>query len=199
MSLAEELAPDARRVLDFWFGAPDSPEWNRVRPLWFTKSDATDDLIRDVFLDVWQAARAGALNHWLASPEGACALIVLTDQFSRNMFRDRAEAFATDGCALAAARHLVSQGWDRDLPTPYHRQFCYLPFEHDETMASQDESIRLFTALRDETGFADPLHWAVLHRDVIVRFGRYPHRNAALGRVSTAEETAFLLEPGSSF
>ena len=200
---AGAIPPDARAVLDFWFGAPGAPGWNAVRPLWFAKSDATDDLIRERFLTLWQQLRTGACEAWRAVPEGACAYIIVSDQLPRNMFRGQPEAFATDGLALQAARELVAKGMDRDLPTPYHRQFCYLPFEHDESLASQDEAIRLFTQLRDTTdataGMDEVLHWAVRHRDVIVRFGRYPHRNATLGRVSTAEEPAFLAQPGSSF
>lgn len=206
MCPAERVLPvpaAAQAVLDFWFGTPDSPEWNSVRSLWFTKSDATDDLIRERFFATWREVRMGACEDWRATPEGACAYIIVTDQLSRNMFRGRPESFATDALALRAAQEIVTQGADRALPTPYHRQFCYMPFEHDESLASQDEAIRLFTELRDETdaaaGMGEVLHWARLHRDVIVRFGRYQHRNAILGRSSTVEEQAFLAQPGSSF
>lgn len=206
MNTVDKISPlpaAAKLVLDFWFGTPDSAEWNRVRPLWFTKSDTTDNLIRERFLSIWHEMRAGGCEDWRATPEGCCAYIIVADQLSRNMFRDQPQAFATDALALAAARAMVEQGTDRSLPTPYHRQFCYMPFEHDESLASQDEAIRLFTQLRDETdaaaGMGDVLHWAERHRDVIVRFGRYPHRNGILGRSSTAEEQAFLAQPGSSF
>lgn len=202
MSLANlhtSLPDDAQAVLDYWFDTPDSSAWNTVRPLWFSKSDATDEDIRRRFLATWEQARAGACDAWALTPLGACALIVLTDQLSRNMFRGKPEAFATDALALRTARAMVARGDDLKLPTPFHRQFCYMPFEHDESLESQNASIRLFTQLRDDTGSGDALHWAELHRDVIVRFGRYPHRNAILGRSSTPEEIAFLAQPGSSF
>jgi uncharacterized protein (DUF924 family) len=196
MSHAEstQLPADAQAVLDYWFGAPRSPEWNTVRPLWFTKSDATDDDIRSRFQSTWAAARAGACDVWCETPLGSCAFIILTDQLSRNMFRGRPESFATDAQALDVARKMVADGADLKLPTHFHRQFCYMPFEHDESLDSQDEAIRLFSELRDDTGMGDALHW-----DIIVRFGRYPHRNAILGRPSTSEEIAFLAQPGSSF
>jgi uncharacterized protein (DUF924 family) len=124
---------------------------------------------------------------------------VVLDQFSRNMFRGSARAFASDAAALHTAQIVVAAGWDAQLPTRHHRGFCYLPFEHSEALAMQDESIRLYTRLRDQDGDADSLIWAEKHREIIARFGRFPHRNAALGRTSTPEEVAFLTQPGSSF
>ena len=188
----------AAAVLDYWFGAPGTPEHGQTRPLWFTKSAATDDEIRRRFGDLVKAALRGECDHWRDGDAGeALALIVLLDQFTRNMFRDSARAFAGDAKALAVARQLVADKRDRAL-TPLQRWFAYLPFEHSESVADQHESLRLFGELA-AAGLAEPLVWARKHYEVIARFGRYPHRNAALGRASTAEELAFLEQPGSRF
>lgn len=188
-----------QEVLDFWFGAPGSPEFNAERSLWFTKSPATDQAIGRTFGALHARALDGQLNAWAEAPASACALIVLLDQFSRNLYRDDARAFAGDAQALALARRMVDTGADSQLPTPYHRWFVYLPFEHDESLQSQRESLRLFGLLAQREQVAGPLEWARKHAEVIERFGRYPHRNRALGRVSTPEEEAFLRLPGSSF
>ncbi|AOY99173.1 hypothetical protein BKK81_07805 [Cupriavidus sp. USMAHM13] len=202
--MTDKLPAAARRVLDFWFGTPDSPAWDTSRREWFAKSAAFDDTIRQAFLAEWEAAAApgGEAQDaaWAQTPEGTCARIVLLDQFPRNLFRGDARSFATDARALALARRLVAGGGDLRLPTSWHRMFCYLPFEHAEELAAQDESVRLTHRLRDESGGAvDTVEWADKHRAIIVRFGRFPHRNAILGRAGTAEEAAFLREPGSSF
>ena len=186
-------------VLDFWFGAPGSPEHGQWREAWFRKDPVFDALIAQRFSPAIEAALAGGLRDWTASPSGALARILLLDQFTRNTFRDTARAFAGDALALETARALVSSGGDLSL-APLQRTFVYLPFEHAEDMAMQDESVRLFAALvattSDSHGLLD---YARRHRDVIVRFGRFPHRNAALGRASTADEQAFLALPGSRF
>ncbi len=190
----------AQAVLDFWFGLPVSAEWNVSRREWFAKSDAFDALIRERFLALWQAAHDGAEDDWSMTPGGACARIVLLDQFPRNMFRGDSRSFATDGMALAAARRMLDAGWDRQLPTPWHRMFCYLPFEHAESIDAQDISVRESIALRDDTGGeVDVVEWAEKHREIIARFGRFPHRNAVLGRVGSEAENAFLKAPGSRF
>lgn len=193
------LDPQAREVLDYWFGVPGSADYNQARALWFQASEVVDAALRARFLTLHQQAAAGAYDAWTATPLGACALIIVLDQFSRNLYRNQPQAFAQDAQALAIARALIEQNKDRSLPTPHHRSFVYLPFEHDESLASQHESLRLFTALKEETGLADPLEWAIKHAEIIKRFGRYPHRNKILGRPSSAEEEAFLKEPGSSF
>jgi len=191
---APDLPPDARAVLDFWFGPGDD-----TRPEWFRKDPAFDALIGQRFGALIDAALAGELDGWSASTPAALARIVLLDQFTRNAFRDTPRAFAGDALALAAARDLVARGLDRPLP-PHWRAFAYLPFEHAEDAAAQQESLRLFGALAAEhPALADLLEWARKHADVITRFGRYPHRNAILGRPDTTAEQAFLAEPGSRF
>jgi uncharacterized protein (DUF924 family) len=169
-----------------------------VLEFWFTKSDVTDAMIRGRFGVTVEAALRGELARWAdGEARTALALIIVLDQFTRNIFRGTARAFAGDPMALAAAKALVADGRDRQL-APVERGFAYLPFEHSENMADQHESLRLFGELVP-LGQGDLLVWARKHFDVIARFGRYPHRNEALGRASTAEETEFLQQPGSRF
>jgi uncharacterized protein (DUF924 family) len=184
-------------VLHFWFGAPGSAEYGRTRTLWFEKSEATDADIRARFGAAVEAALQGAFEDWRSAPRDALALILLLDQFTRNVFRGTARAFAGDVRALAIAQELVERGDDRRL-TLHERQFVYLPFEHAEDRAAQEISLRLFAQLARD-GLAEPLEWARKHYDVIARFGRYPHRNAILDRDSTPEEIEFLRQPGSRF
>ncbi len=145
-----------------------------------------------------ERAAAGRCADWALEAEPCLALILLLDQLPRNLFRGSAKAFATDAQAREAARAALARGFDRSLPASW-RQFIYLPFEHSEDLADQDLSVKLATALARDPAFARALDYAERHRAIIARFGRFPHRNAALGRVSTAEEEAFLKEPGSSF
>jgi uncharacterized protein (DUF924 family) len=188
----------AQDVLEFWFGVPGSPDHGRSRKLWFTKADATDALIRSRFGVTVDAALRGELQHWMAGDaRTALALIIVLDQFTRNVFRDSARAFAGDAAALAVARMLVGDRRDRQL-SALERWFAYMPFEHSEAIADQRESLRLFGGLARE-GLTEPLVWAQKHYDVIARFGRYPHRNELLGRTSTAEELEFLRQSGSRF
>jgi uncharacterized protein (DUF924 family) len=193
-------AMTVRAVLDFWFGAPGSPEHGKPRAEWFRKDPAFDASIRDRFGPLVERALRGELADWAASPEGALAEILLLDQFTRNIFRDTPRAFAGDPRALAAARAAVGQRVDEALPA-FQRGFVYLPFEHAESMAAQDESVRLFARLAEDgpDGSSSMLDYAHRHRAVVERFGRFPHRNAVLGRASTAEEEAYLREPGSGF
>jgi len=185
-------------VLEFWFGAPGSPELGRNRGQWFQKSDAFDASIRERFLATHEAAAAGRLDGWAERPLAALALVVALDQFPRNMFRGTPRAFATDTKALAVARGIVSRSFDATY-VPVQRWFAYLPFEHAEDLAAQTESLALFDRLRDDPGNAGTLGYAMRHYAVIERFGRFPHRNAILGRASTPGELAFLAAPGSSF
>lgn len=191
-------AGEFRPVLDFWFGAPGTSEYGAPRKAWFRKSKVFDAQVRERFGGLRERAGAGALRHWEDTPEGLLALIILLDQFSRNMYRDTAGAFAGDAQALAAARLMVGRGWDVGLPE-VARGFVYLPFEHAEDLGAQEEALRLFATLPAGAQRDDLLEWARKHHEVIRRFGRFPHRNRIVGRVSTAQEEAFLKQPGSRF
>lgn len=183
----------AAEILDFWFGAdPPAP-----RNFWFSKSAADDAEIHSRFGGTVEEALAGSLNHWAATPEGTLALILLLDQFTRNIFRATPRAFAGDAAALGHARGLVYAGLDRRFDA-LRRGFIYLPFEHSEELVDQYESLRLFGELARE-GQDGALKWAQMHFEVVRRFGRFPHRNETLGRSSTSEEIAFLGQPGSRF
>jgi uncharacterized protein (DUF924 family) len=165
-------------------------------------TDAALDPRALAVLDFWfgaliESALRGECDAWSATPRGALAQIVLLDQFTRNVFRDTPRAFAGDARALAVAQALVDSGHDRALSL-HERWFVYLPFEHAESLPLQDRSVALFTQLA-ANGLVAPLAWAVKHRDVIARFGRFPHRNAILGRASSPEEESFLAQPGSRF
>lgn len=186
-----------QEVLDFWFAAPGSGEHGTARRLWFTKSDDTDALIRARFGTTVDAALQAKLDHWREELRSTLALIVLLDQFTRNIFRDTARAFAGDAAAIALAERVVDAGLDRQLSLN-ERWFVYLPFEHAESLSLQERAVQLFKQLAAD-GLTEPLAWAIMHRDVVARFGRFPHRNALLGRVSSPEEEAFLREPGSRF
>jgi uncharacterized protein (DUF924 family) len=199
MTDAAALPAEARAVLDFWFGATGTPEHGAWRTLWFEKNAATDRAIAQRFGALIEQALRGELDAWAAQPAGALARIIVLDQFTRNAFRDTPRAFAGDGRALQAARALVDARHDAAL-TPLERSFAYMPFEHAEALAMQDEAVRLFIGLAAAAPeLAESLDYAQRHRAVIARFGRFPHRNAVLGRPSTPEELAFLREPGSRF
>ena len=190
----------AQQVLDFWFGASDTPAAGQRRQEWFVKNPAFDAEIAQRFGALIEAALRAELAAWPADGAAAAlAQIVVLDQFTRNVFRNTPRAFAGDPQALAAAKAMVATGQDLAL-RPLQRAFVYLPFEHAEDLAMQDESVRLFTALAAEAPeLADMLDYAHRHHVVIARFGRFAHRNAILGRASTSDELAFLQEPGSSF
>ena len=184
----------ASEILAFWFGA--SP--HVVRDAWFRKDEAFDREIRERFGAALAAGIAGAFGQWCTTAHGSLARIVLLDQFTRNAFRGTPEQFAGDPGALATANDALDRGFDKSLD-PHERSFLYMPFEHSERLDMQDRAVELFTALAAETGVDAPLPWAHKHRDIIRRFGRFPHRNAVLGRESTQEELAFLEQPGSRF
>ncbi|RQR51751.1 DUF924 domain-containing protein [Burkholderia sp. Bp9125] len=193
------LDPRARDVLEFWFGAPGSAEFGQARKMWFNGGAALDAQLRERYGALLDTACDGGCDHWARSAQGALALIVVLDQFSRNIHRGTPRAFAGDPKALALARDLVASGGDALLPSGHHRAFAYLPFEHDESPDSQREAVRLCEGIRMEAGCAGYHDFALRHAAVIERFGRFPHRNAILGRRSTDDEAAFLREPGSSF
>ena len=189
----------AHEVLDFWFGAPRADASVAIDPRWFGKDPAFDAQIRDRFGGLIDDACAGRLVAWADAPDSALASLIVLDQFTRNAFRGTARAFAGDAMALQTARAVVASGADRSL-TGVQRQFAYLPFEHAEDLSHQRTAVQLYQQLAaDEPARADLVVWAQKHLDIVARFGRFPHRNAALGRASTAEEAAFLLTPGSGF
>ena len=190
---------NARAILDFWFLPPDHPGHGHYRPEWFRKDEAFDAAIRERFGGEVEAALTGAPRD--GSDEARLARILLLDQFTRNIFRGTPRAFGGDAQALALAEKLVATGRDKNL-SPWQRCFAYLPFEHSESLLDQERAVALFAALRREMqheSFDNACDYALRHRAVIARFGRFPHRNAVLGRASTAEEIEFLKQPGSSF
>jgi uncharacterized protein (DUF924 family) len=193
-------------VLSFWFG--DGDDDARIAKtqsaLWWGKNPETDRMLAQRFGNMLEAVRSGALASWMEKPRDALALTLLTDQMPRSIYRGTPLAFASDTVALAVARQGIEAGQDRQL-RPLERVFFYLPFEHAESMAEQDRSVALFSALFQQAPpdrmelYRGYLTFALRHRHVIARFGRFPHRNAVLGRESTEEERVFLSEPGSSF
>lgn len=170
-------------ILSFWVQAGPKQ--------WFGHKRAFDEAIRLKFEPVHHAAARGEYDHWRDSADGALALLILLDQFPRNLYRNSAHSYATDPKARSIARAAIEAGFDRAVD-PALRNFFYLPFEHSEDLADQDYCL----ALCAEAGDADSLKWAQIHHDIIARFGRFPHRNAALGRATTPEEQAFLDEGG---
>jgi uncharacterized protein (DUF924 family) len=180
---------EIRQVLDFWF-APAN------RPRWFKTDPAFDDEIRRRFEAVHERAEAGRLAPWQNTPEGSLALVLCLDQFPRNMYRGTPRAFASDAKARAVADWAIDRGFDLRFKDINERLFFYLPFEHSENLEDQIRSCELVKARCADPEF---VRYAVAHRDVIARFGRFPHRNAILGRPSTPEEEEYLKQPGSGF
>lgn len=180
MASGQQQAVD---ILFFW--------WQAGPQRWFSTDAAFDQQVTAQFLASHHHAAQGELDHWQTAPHGALALLILLDQFPRNMFRETARAFATDGQALALARTCLARRDHLAYPTPA-RQFFFLPFEHAEDMEAQTVAVDCFRQYGDEQGY----FYALRHMDVVRRFGRFPHRNKALGRQSTAAEEAFLREGG---
>ncbi len=191
---------NAQDVLNFWFLPEGSEGHGAQRAEWFRKDDAFDAAIHDRFAPLVEQAVAGGLREWdQQGPTGILARILLLDQFTRNAYRGTPASFAGDALALAAAKQLVDSGADRQL-TPLQRWFAYMPFEHAEDAAMQEQSVALFTRLSEQNpGYEGVLDYAHRHRGVIARFGRFPHRNPILGRASTPEEADYLAQPGSGF
>eukprot|EP01039_Chlorochromonas_danica_P006979 gene6978-7721_t len=210
----------AKRVIEFWFtdslklisSSPPTPIPSTAFRLWFGSDRETDRLIEDNFAHDLESLVSDSQKReeMQASPEGAVALLVLFDQFTRNIFRNKPEAFAYDQIALDTANWIRSRGWDREM-NPIYRGFVYLPYEHSEKMSDQLISVQLSKDLRQEVAsvpevekvygqFAQQcLHYATLHHDIIAKFGRYPHRNFILGRTSTPEETEYLESGAETF
>jgi uncharacterized protein (DUF924 family) len=172
-----------KQIVSFWAKAGEKR--------WFKKDPAFDQKIREHFLVTHQAAELDKLRDWEESAEGALALVLLLDQFPRNMFRGTVRAFANDPQARAVAARAIKRGFDKKVPNEL-RTFFYLPFEHSEDLADQEKCLKLFRAMKDK----DMIHWAKIHHDIIKQFGRFPHRNEILGRNSTPEEMAFLEQGG---
>jgi uncharacterized protein (DUF924 family) len=196
-------------ILDFWFGADRAERSGaelaaRQASLWWGKDAEADGEIARRFTPLLDAAAQGDLESWSTSAEGRLALIIVLDQFSRNAYRDTPDAFAQDRLALAHSLEGQSRGQDREL-RPIERVFFYMPMEHAESLPVQDECVRRFRGLletaneTDRDAFAKYLDFAERHREIILRFDRFPHRNPILGRTSTPDEEAFLREPGSGF
>jgi len=187
-----------QELLDTWFAdGPDS-----FRMAWFARDDAFDAMLRARFGHALLPAREGALDGWLSDAKGALALLLLLDQLPRNLHRGTAEAFASDAKARAAAREAIFTHRHHHALTPVEQTFLFLPFEHSESLADQELSVALFEGLRHDPRLGGPggaVDYAWRHLDVIRRFGRFPHRNKALGRADTAEESAYLAEPGAGF
>lgn len=182
MTATTTVAP-ASEVVAFWFSTS-------VRPLWFAATTEFDQTLRGRFLATYRAAAAGELADWEITPEGALALVIVLDQFPLNMFRGRPEAFATEVAAREVAERAIARGLDQALP-PEQQVFLYMPFMHSEALADQERSVRLF----QQPGLEQSLAFAYHHRGLIQRFGRFPHRNAILGRANTAEEEVYLASP----
>jgi uncharacterized protein (DUF924 family) len=197
-------SPD--RVLDYWFPADTA----RANKLWWGKDPELDAQIRAEFGETLAAAKAGQLDAWAETPRGRLALIIVLDQLSRNILRDDPETYAADADARALTAAGLERGDDHQLQ-PIERLFFYLPLEHSESLADQQRCVALMEALAAEVAaepgvsdqrrdqFAGFVDYAIRHLDIVARFGRFPHRNRLLGRESTADELAFLTQPGSSF
>jgi len=180
----------AEDVLKFWF--------SRDRRQWFEKNPALDEEIRARFLSLYELASRQGLEAWKRAPRSCLASVILLDQFPRNMFRGSARAFEADSLARCATGVILDNAWDKSM-TPDERMFAYLPLEHSESLADQERCLALMREIAVSPELADLPKWAEAHLAIIHRFGRFPHRNAALGRASTPEEAEFLKQPGSSF
>jgi uncharacterized protein (DUF924 family) len=187
-------------ILTFWFGEPrdDKAYYDEWHSRWFAPNPQLDQEIRDRFTEDYQKAAARQLADWRTEPRSGLALVLLLDQFPRNIFRGNPQAFATDALAREIARALIQAGLDRSF-LPVERAFVYMPFMHSEQLADQHYSVTLFQQLANERAYLSFVTYAIQHRDVIERFDRFPHRNAILGRPSTPTEIEFLTQPGSSF
>jgi uncharacterized protein (DUF924 family) len=185
----------AGEVLDFWFGREGEPGYGEFREAWFTKDPEFDRQVRDRFETLHEAAAAGELDGWKEEARSCLALVILLDQFPRNMYRGDPRSYATDSKAQETSEHAVDRAFDRELPE-FQRMFVYMPFMHSEDLAHQRRSVELFRRLGGED---DATGYAVQHMEIIERFGRFPHRNEVLGRRTTPEEAEFLTQPGSSF
>jgi len=176
--MTDPISPD--EVLEFWYSAA-------MRPRWFDSTPQLDAEIRRRFEALWQRAANGELDHWCGNAEGCLALVIVLDQLPLNMFRGQAESFLTEAQAVAASKLAIARGYDKQIP-PERRAFLYMPLMHSENLADQDLSVRMF----EQSGLEGNMRWARHHRELIRKYGRFPHRNASLGRESSPEERAYL-------
>jgi uncharacterized protein (DUF924 family) len=194
--MAEQLPERVRQLLDFWFAPEDDSGRARHRDIWFKSTAEFDAAVRERFLADHERAALGALAAWEEMPESALALVLLLDQAPRNIFRGDPRTYATDAEARAVAGRALERGFDQKVP-PVWRMFFYLPFMHSEDPADQRRALDLFAALPSDPARPEAMRAARHHYEIIARFGRFPHRNAILGRTSTEAEIAFLAEPDS--
>lgn len=174
------MAVTPRHILEFWFS-------ERIKPHWFDSTPVLDAEIRASYEALWKEAAEGGLDHWCASPDGCLALVIVLDQFPLNMFRGEALSFSTEARAIDVARQAIAKGFDKQIPQA-RLAFLYMPFMHSENLDDQSLSVKLFT----DAGLEDNIRFAQHHYDIVQRFGRFPHRNAILGRDSTTQELAYL-------
>lgn len=196
MPFAADTAPlpaRAQALIDFWFGPPDHPERLHHKQIWFRSTPEFDETVRENFAADHHDAVVGHLHDWEAEPLSALALVMLLDQVPRNIFRSTPRAFVSDHLALATTRRALERGFDQEVPAAW-RLFFYLPFEHSEVLADQERGLALLEALPPVPGRPAETHMSRRHLEIIARFGRFPHRNAILGRESTTAELAFLDE-----
>lgn len=175
---------DYQNLLEYWFAEP-------TRKMWFNATPEFDQQLRHDYLHIWQAAKAGQLNHWQTSAAGALALVIVLDQFPLNMFRGQAESFSTEAQSREVAAQAIAAGLDQQLNNE-QKPFLYLPYMHSEDIQDQNRSVELF----QQANLTDNVKWAKHHRDIVQRFGRFPHRNAILNRSATDEEVAYLNSEG---
>jgi uncharacterized protein (DUF924 family) len=187
------LPERAAALFDFWFGLPKDPERLHHRQIWFRSTPEFDEAVRANFAGDHELAMAGAYSAWEAAPLGALALVMLLDQVPRNIFRSTPRAYISDSLALATTNRALARGCDREVPDAW-RLFFYLPLEHSEVLADQQRGLDLMLAIPPVQGRPGDGHMTRLHLEIIERFGRFPHRNAILGRTSTPDELVFLLE-----
>lgn len=192
------MTKKAQDILDFWFGKPDDSYYLKPRQEWFIKNEQFDLEIKSKFLTIHLQATRGELDNWQENCDSILALIIILDQFSRNIFRNQPEAFANDDKALELAQKAIDLKFDQQLE-PVQSWFIYLPFEHSENIVHQRYCLELFSTLKDDLYSQSAIEYAQLHFDIIEKFGRFPHRNQILGRESTLEELDFLTKPSSSF
>jgi uncharacterized protein (DUF924 family) len=177
---------EIEQIIDFWFS-------EQVKPLRFNSTEEFDQEISKRYRQLWLEGRNGGLDHWKKTKEGCLALVILLDQFPLHMFRDQADAFATEQQSREVAEHAIDTGFDKQMPGPW-QAFLYLPFMHSESLVDQERSVALY----ESAGLGENLKWAKHHRELIRRFGRFPHRNKILNRESSADELAYL-ESGKAF